>query len=122
MLEGEDYQPSRSGTLLWMVAIATVLFWVPAFNGLIAGLVGGHRAEKWTRALPLAVVAVALVGLIFLLGSSIASTSWSYLTYGIPPLAYLAMTGGGLLLGALLGALIERDPLMHLSRRRRVHA
>ncbi len=56
---------------LWMIGLTLALFFLPAVNGLIGGLIGGYRVGHFGRALlaailPSIVVAIGLV-LIFAL-------------------------------------------------------
>jgi hypothetical protein len=110
-----------------MVGIALALFWVPGFNGLIAGLVGGHRAGTLPRAIGLSVAAAAATSAIYAWLFSYFGESFTYLTWGIPAGAYIAMTAGLMVLTGVLSPLIETPAVPEgtverrgLFRRRRV--
>lgn len=51
------------GGTLWMIGITLVLFWLPAINGLIGGLVGGYKVGSVGRALTAAVLPAIVVAL-----------------------------------------------------------
>ena len=99
-----DHHTSVVAGALWMVGLSLALFFVPGFNGLIAGLVGGYLVGSIGRAVAAAVLPALVVafGLWVLLAA-----------LGMPILGFFA--GGaitilivlselGLFLGAALGA------------------
>ena len=88
---------------LWMVAISLALFFLPAVNGLIGGLVGGFKVGSPRNALIAAILPALVIGagLVFLLN-----------VLGFPVLGFfagaavgslVALSEVGLILGALLG-------------------
>ncbi|MEO8032549.1 MAG: hypothetical protein ABI765_17000 [Gemmatimonadota bacterium] len=90
--------------VLWMSALALLLFWLPVVGPLVAGYVGGRKAGSAARAL----VAAIVPGLILTVLVGFLSTMLS----GLPLIGILAgfgtlilLTGniGPMLLGALLG-------------------
>lgn len=108
--EEPEYRPRLGGTFWLMVGISVALFWVPGFNGLIAGLVGGHRAGSVPRAFGLSVAATIATAAIYGGLFTVLGENFSHLTYGINPVAYIAMTGGLMIVSAVLSPLIERRP------------
>jgi hypothetical protein len=99
---------ARRGSLYrgmnWMGGLSLLLFWLPVFGPLIAGLVGGWKAGDLRRAL-LAVFLPA-IGLGVLVGATIGWLThlafWGVLA-GLGGLAVAFINIGPLLLGAVLG-------------------
>ncbi len=90
--------------MIWMAVISILLFWLPVFGPLIAGIVGGKKAGGVINGI-LAVIlpAIVLSGLLFFFGSALT---------GIPILGMIAGMGlfvlliagiGPLLVGAIVG-------------------
>lgn len=88
---------------LWMIGLSLLLFFVPAVNGLIAGVVGGYLVGSIGRALGAAVLPALIVaaGLWILLG-----------LLGLPVIGFFAgaavgfwvlLSEVGLLIGATVG-------------------
>ncbi len=91
----------------WMVLISLALFFVPAVNGLIAGLVGGYLVGDAVRGVFAALVPalVAAVGLWLLL--IVAGMPFFGLVAGIATGGWIALSEIGLLLGAAIGGAVR---------------
>ncbi len=102
--------PKRPGSLYsgmnWMGGLSLLLFWLPVFGPLIAGLVGGYKAGDIRRAL----LAVFLpgVGLGILLAAGVGWLThfalWGLLA-GLGGLVLAFINVGPMLLGALTGGI-----------------
>lgn len=90
--------------MIWMAIISILLFWLPVFGSLIAGVVGGKKAGGvWNGMVAVFLPAVLLAALLFFFGSALT---------GVPILGMLAGMGvfvlivagiGPLLVGAIIG-------------------
>lgn len=90
--------------MIWMAIISILLFWLPVFGPLIAGIVGGKKAGGvWNGIVAVFLPALLLAGLLFAFGSALT---------GLPVLGMLAGMGvfvliiagiGPLLVGAIIG-------------------
>lgn len=100
---------SITGAFLWMTVLSVLLFWLPLFGSLIAGVVGGKKAGGAFKA----VLAVFLPALILGLGLFLASSSLSGLPVvggviaSIGGISLAMLNVGPLLLGAVIGGLIS---------------
>jgi hypothetical protein len=98
-----DHHASVVVGALWMVLISLALFFVPAVNGVIAGLVGGYLVGTLGRAMAAAILPALIVAL----------GLWALLTvFGLPVIGLFAgaavtilivLSEIGLFLGAILG-------------------
>jgi hypothetical protein len=93
--------------MVWMFIISLLLFWLPVFGGLIAGVVGGKAAGGVGRA----ITAVFLPGLLLAAALFVFAT----LLTGLPVIGAVAAMGGmvlafahvgPMLLGAIIGGLL----------------
>jgi predicted branched-subunit amino acid permease len=92
---------------VWMFVISLLLFWMPVFGSLLAGVVGGRRAGGVGAAILAVFLPAILVAVLLALSVSVLS--------GFPLIGTVAGAGvfvllasgvGPLLLGALIGGLI----------------
>ncbi|HEX5515478.1 MAG TPA: hypothetical protein VFY81_13860 [Gammaproteobacteria bacterium] len=103
-----DYQRSSViGSSLWMVGVSLVLFFLPALNGLIGGVVGGYKAGTVGRALSAAVLPAIVVffgvwGLMAMFDHAVIG----FLS-GIAVGIWALISSIGLLIGALIGGAIS---------------
>ncbi|MGH7230095.1 MAG: hypothetical protein ACREJU_01885 [Nitrospiraceae bacterium] len=98
-----DHHTSVVVGALWMVLISLALFFVPAINGVIAGVVGGYLIGTLWRAMAAAVLPALVV----------AFGLWALLSvFGLPVIGFFAggavtilivLSDLGLFLGAVLG-------------------
>ncbi len=86
------------GAIIWMAVISLLLFWLPLFGPLLAGVVGGMKAGGVGKAL-LAVIVPALIlaGMLFGFGATLT---------GFPIIGVIAAAGGTLLVVSGMGFLL----------------
>jgi hypothetical protein len=104
---GEANEGSVTMGMIWMFILSLLLFWLPAFGPLIAGIVGGKIAGGVGSAM----LAALLPGILLAVGLLIGGTMLTAL-----PVVGAVIAGGGLLLylfyipplliGALIGGLM----------------
>lgn len=95
---------------LWMIGISLLLFFLPALNGLIGGLVGGYKAGSVKRGvtaavLPLIIVALGLWALLALMDLPLLG-----LFAGLAVGVWIALADLGLLIGAFIGGYFSDLP------------
>ncbi len=104
---GEANKGSVTMGMIWMFILSLLLFWLPAFGPLIAGIVGGKIAGGVGSAM----LAALLPGILLAVGLLVGGTMLTAL-----PVVGAVIAGGGLLLylfyipplliGALIGGLM----------------
>ncbi len=104
---GEANKGSVTMGMIWMFILSLLLFWLPAFGTLIAGIVGGKIAGGVGSAM----LAALLPGILLAVGLLVGGTMLTAL-----PVVGAVIAGGGLLLylfyipplliGALIGGLM----------------
>ena len=100
----------------WMGGLSLLLFWLPGFGPLIAGLVGGYKAGTIGRAILAVFLPAVLMGLLAA-GAAVYLTDfmlWGVVA-GIGTIALMLLQIGPLLLGAFAGGLAA---LLHDRYRR----
>lgn len=113
MTRREPLEPRRSRTsvvlgAVWMVVISLVLFFLPAINGLIGGLVGGYKVGSAGRALVAAILPAVIVGVGFwILLAAVGVPIWGIFG-GLAIGLLIALSELGLFVGALLGGWYAR--------------
>lgn len=93
----------------WMSGLSLLLFWLPTFGPLIAGLVGGRKAGSVGRALVAVFVPAVLLAVLVGVGIGYLTrfAFWGVLaSLGWIAIAFLHI--GPLLLGALVGGAAAR--------------
>jgi hypothetical protein len=108
MTGGERKAVERGG--LWMALISLGLCFIPVVGGLVAGLVGGYRIGKMSRALLAAGIAAVVAG----------GLSWLLLSLALPHIisisgaaavgAWVLVSEFGLISGAAIGAISRPEP------------
>ena len=93
--------------MIWMLIISVLLFWLPLFGPLLAGIVGGKKAGSVGKA----ILAVFLPGIIialllFVFGGTITGLPIIGAIAGAGGLFLYASNIGFLLVGAIVGGLI----------------
>lgn len=91
-------------SVLTMVLISTITFFIPLFNGLLAGAFGGFHAVRPRRALAAALVAAVVVPAGFFVAYDIFSVGSERLFYGLGWWNWTLLHIIGLFIGALCGA------------------
>lgn len=103
-----DYE--RSSVIvsaIWMIAVSLVLFFLPAINGLIGGLVGGYKAGTTGRALTAAVLpAIAVFFGVWGLMAMFDHAVIGFIS-GIAVAIWALISSIGLVIGALIGGAIS---------------
>jgi hypothetical protein len=106
IIEHTTPQGERSsifGASLWMVGLSLALFFVPAINGFIAGLVGGYKVGGAGRALTAAILPAIVVALGLWLVLAVLDAPVVGFLSGIALIGLVVFSSLGLLLGALIG-------------------
>ncbi|HPC96711.1 MAG TPA: hypothetical protein PLU87_17335 [Sedimentisphaerales bacterium] len=89
---------SVAAAVVWMFVISLLLFWLPVFGPLIAGLVGGKRAGGVGPAIVAVFFPAIALGVFFLVFSTALT--------GMPVVGLLAGAGGFLLAASGAGMLL----------------
>lgn len=101
-------QGSIVGASLWMLFISLLLFWAPVIGPFVAGLVGGKKAGEVGRAVIAAFLPAALLALAaFALVGVLSAMPLIGLVAGLGVFVLIASELGPLLLGAIIGALLD---------------
>ena len=103
-MTGTEKQAMKKGGL-WMTVISLGLCFIPVIGGLIAGMVGGYRIRKMSRALEVAVVVAAVTGVLSWLVLSLALPHSISVTAGAAIVSWVVVSEFGLLSGAAIGAI-----------------
>ncbi len=92
---------------LWMLFLGVLLFWLPFFGPLLAGLVGGKRAGGVLPAMVAAFLPGVVTGIaLFFLATLLSGMPIVGVLAGMGGLALSMFHVGPLLLGAILGGLM----------------
>jgi len=92
---------------LWMVLISIALFFVPAINGLVGGLVGGYKVGGVGRALAAAVLPAAVVAVgMWILFALFDAPLWGVLA-GTAVAVLVLLADIGLFIGAAIGGALR---------------
>lgn len=91
-------------SVLTMVLISAVTFFIPLFNGLLAGVFGGFHAGRPRRALAAALVASVVVPATFYVAFNVFSVGSVRVFYGLGWWNWTMLHVIGLFIGALCGA------------------
>jgi len=94
--------------ILWMLLISMLLFWLPVFGPLIAGIIGGKKAGG----VGAAIVAVFLPAIIigggfFALASLLSGMPVIGVVAGLGGLTLALINVGPLLIGAVIGGILS---------------
>jgi len=102
-------QGSIIAAMLWMFFLSILLFWIPVFGPLIAGVVGGKKAGGAGSAI-LAVFLPAIIvgGAAFALAAVLSGFPVIGLVAGLGGLTLALMNIGPLLLGAVIGGFLSK--------------
>lgn len=95
-----------AGTL-WMILISVLLFWLPTFGPLIAGIVGGKKAGGVGPGIIAALLPSIIVAmLLFTFSTALTTMPIVGAIAGMGIFMLMAIQIGPLLLGAIIGGLI----------------
>jgi hypothetical protein len=95
------------GGSLWMVGISLVLFFLPAINGLVGGLVGGYKVGTPRNALIAAILPAVVIGIGLVLFFNVLGFPVLAFFAGITIASLVALSEVGLLVGAWIGGFIR---------------
>lgn len=93
-----------------MVVVSLALFFAPALNGMVAGIVGGYRVGEPRRALMAALLPAVVVGLGLLVLLSVLEIPVLGALGTAAVGAWVVVSVVGLLFGALIGGLSGNVP------------
>lgn len=94
--------------MFWMFLISILLFWLPGFGPLIAGIVGGKKSGGVANAIIAVILPAAVLGIFLFLFTSLLT--------GAPVIGFVAGAGsfilvisnvGPLLIGAIIGGILD---------------
>ncbi len=94
--------------IFWMFLISILLFWLPGFGPLIAGIVGGKKSGGVTNAIIAVLLPAIVLGTFLFLFTSVLT--------GAPIIGFVAGAGsfilvvsnvGPLLIGAIIGGILD---------------
>jgi len=100
---GDDGATSVVGGSLWMVGISLALFFLPAINGFVGGLVGGYKVGGTGRALAAAVIPAIVVGVVLWFVLAVLDAPVIGFLGGMALMLGIVLSSLGLLLGAVVG-------------------
>jgi hypothetical protein len=90
-----------------MVGLSLALFFVPAINGFVGGLVGGYKVGGTGRALAAAILPAIVVALgLWILLAVLDAPVIGFLS-GIALVGLIVISSLGLLLGAIIGGAVS---------------
>ena len=90
--------------MIWMAIISILLFWLPVFGSLIAGIVGGKKAGGvWNGIVAVFLPALLLAGLLFFFGSALTGVPIVGMIAGMGVFVLIVTGIGPLLVGAIIG-------------------
>lgn len=92
---------------LWMVGISVALFFLPAINGFVGGLVGGYKVGGLRRALTAAVLPAGAVGVLLWIVLAIVDAPVVGFLSGVAALGLIVLSSLGLLIGAAVGGALS---------------
>ncbi|NKC17129.1 MAG: hypothetical protein GKR94_34520 [Gammaproteobacteria bacterium] len=105
-----EHYPSEGSIvagMIWMLVIQVLLFWLPFFGPLIAGVVGGKSAGGIGAALAAVFLPAIIFGVgLFFLGSLLSGIPLIGAVFGLGAVALVLTQVGPLLLGAIIGGII----------------
>lgn len=102
-----DSQGSILLAMIWMALISLLLFWLPLFGPLIAGIVGGKTAGSVGRGFVAALLpSVLMAVLLFLFGTLLTGVPLLGLLAGAGIFVVIVFQSPALIVGALIGGLL----------------
>jgi len=103
---------SQKGSILsgifWMFLISILLFWLPGFGPLIAGIVGGKKAGGLLNAIVAVFLpAIVLGACLFLFASALTGAPIIGFVAGAGSFILVISNVGPLLIGAIIGGILD---------------
>ncbi len=99
---------SMTSAMFWMLLISILLFWLPVFGPLIAGVVGGKKAGGVLKGMLSVFLPGILIGAAaFVLASLLSGFPVIGMVAGLGGLSLAAMNVGPLLIGAIIGGALS---------------
>lgn len=92
--------------MVLMLVLSLLLFWIPGFGSLIAGIVGGKVAGGLFRALFAALLPAVLLGAALFFGITLIGLPLIGMLAGASIAIVVVASSGMLLLGALIGGVL----------------
>ena len=100
---------SITKAILWMLFLSILLFWLPIFGALIAGVVGGKKAGGVGSAiLAVFIPAIIMAVLAFALATVLSGIPVIDLVAGLGGLSMALINVGPLLVGAIIGGILDK--------------
>jgi hypothetical protein len=103
------------GGSLWMIGISLALFFLPAINGFLGGVVGGYKVGGAGRALAAAILPAVAVGLGLWLLLAVLDAPLIGLLSGVTLLVLILCSSLGLLVGAAIGGAASSNDRPHIA-------
>jgi len=104
-----EIKGSVISAMLWMFFLSILLFWIPVFGPLIAGVVGGKKAGSIGAAvLAVFLPAVIVGGAAFALASVLSGFPVIGMVAGLGGISLALINIGPLLLGAIIGGILSK--------------
>jgi hypothetical protein len=102
-------KPSLAGSVSLTVFFSLITFYMPLFNGLLGGAIGGFHAKRMKRALGVAVASSVLVPTILAFAHFISQQPRLLFLMGLTTWEWVALHVIGTLLGAVAGAVASQS-------------
>lgn len=94
--------------IFWMFLISILLFWLPGFGPLIAGIVGGKKAGGLINAIIAVFLPAIIMGImLFVFGSALTSAPIIGFVAGAGSFILVISNVGPLLIGAIIGGILD---------------
>ena len=94
--------------IFWMYLISIILFWLPGFGPLIAGIVGGKKAGGLINAIIAVFLPAIILGImLFVFGSALTSAPIIGFVAGAGSFILVISNVGPLLIGAIIGGILD---------------
>ena len=94
--------------IFWMFLISILLFWLPGFGPLIAGIVGGKKAGGLINAIIAVFLPAIILGImLFVFGSALTSAPILGFVAGAGSFILVISNVGPLLIGAIIGGILD---------------
>ncbi len=100
-----------------MIGISLALFFLPAINGFLGGLIGGYKVGGAGRALGAAILPAVIVGLGLWLLLAVLDAPLIGLMSGVALMVLILCSSLGLLAGAAIGGAAANNDRPHIASR-----